>query len=68
MALQGSDLLPVGHIPQSDRLIPTATGQGLPIWRIRHRRDRMRMALQGSDLLPVGHIPQPDRLVQIATG
>ena len=32
MALQGSDLLTAGHIPQPDRIVPTGTGQSLTMY------------------------------------
>ena len=70
MAGQGlPDRAAGGHVPQPDRVIGAAAGQGLAVRAERHRVDRAGVAGQGlPDRAAGGHVPQPDRVIAAAAG
>lgn len=67
---QAGSILPVHSFlsPQLDRLIPTATGEGLPIGTKGHTGNSACMPFEGAQCLTVCQVPQLDRPVRTATG
>ena len=55
-------------VPQADRPVPTATGQGAAVRRESHGLDPTRMPAKGGPLLPGLHVPQADRVVARGAG
>ena len=63
MAGQGAQLLPAGHVPHLERVVPRC-GDGQPaIRRERHGADLAGMAGQGAQLPPARHVPHLERAV-----
>src|SRR5713226_6224236 len=56
------------YIPEFDRSIITANGNGLPIGIEGHRPDSISMALQGLKALTAAHFPQTYRPVKATAG
>ena len=50
------------RVPQADRAVLTAAGEGVAIRRKHHRMDPMSMPAKDRLVLAVAHVPQPDRI------
>src|SRR5713101_7601107 len=56
------------YIPEFDRSIITANGNGLPIRIEGHRPNLIDMTLQGLEALPAAHLPHAHLLIKASSG
>ena len=60
MSFEGRLQLSGAYIPQSNRLVPTGTGEGFAVWCKRHRIDPARMSREQGDFGLGVRIVEPD--------
>ena len=68
MALQGVQQSPRPNTPQANDIVPTATGQDLPIRTERHAEHSAHMAFQGAPYFTCGQAPQMHGAVIASAG
>src|SRR2546422_5937529 len=68
MALESVEACAAAPLPQTDRLVKTTAGKGLPIGAKGHRPDLAGMASQDFKALPAAHLPQAEGHITAATG
>src|SRR5215470_5118461 len=68
MIVKGCEQLATAYLPQTYRLVKTATGKKLPIGAEDHRSHPMGMARQGLEQLATAYLPQTYRLIIASTG